>query len=104
MAEGYSMKGSQANSVALNPADSCKGGKRFSVAGPVRGFPLPANAASPMRKATATDNRCLSIFICRPGFISVSWLSAENASHDNSHNPTGEEAQAHGILFPNGYP
>src|SRR6516162_8853709 len=101
MAEGYSMKGSQANSVALKPAGSCKGGKRFSVAGPVRGFPLPAKATSPMRKARATDNRCLSIFTCRPGFISIFCLSAENASHDNSHDPTGEEAHAHGILFPN---
>src|SRR5262249_19108897 len=64
----------------------------------------PAKVTSPMRKARATDNRCLSIFTCRPGFSSVFWLSAENASRDNSHNPTGEEAQAHGILFPDRYP
>src|SRR5262245_54982986 len=37
MTEGYSMRGSQANRVALKPGASFRGGNRFSVAGPVCG-------------------------------------------------------------------
>src|SRR5262245_21644749 len=37
MADGYSMSGSQANRVALNPSGSLSGGNRFSVSGPVCG-------------------------------------------------------------------
>src|SRR5262245_18235176 len=46
MTDGYSMNGSQANNVVLNPAGSLSGGKRFSVSGPVSGrsSPRPANA------------------------------------------------------------
>src|SRR5688572_12448079 len=35
MTDGYSISGSQAKSVALNPGGRRSGGKRFSVAGPV---------------------------------------------------------------------
>src|SRR5579871_2756775 len=47
MTEGYSMSGSQANSVALNPAGTFSGGKRFSVCGPVRGGSSPRSGATP---------------------------------------------------------
>src|ERR1700722_11896640 len=42
MTDGYSMSGSQANSVALKPGGTFSGGKRFSVAGPV-GAGAPAS-------------------------------------------------------------
>src|SRR5262245_38794273 len=37
MTDGYSMSGSHAKSVALKPAGTFSGGKRFSVGGPTRG-------------------------------------------------------------------
>src|SRR5438477_6235527 len=60
MTEGYSMNGSQANSVALNPGGSLRGGKRFSVRGPVRGSPRsppPANAAATTIEPSARNKR-----------------------------------------------
>src|SRR6266480_3950259 len=44
MTDGYSIMGSQANSVALKPAGTLSGGKRFSVAGPIFGAWSPSNA------------------------------------------------------------
>src|SRR5262245_55444162 len=59
MTEGYSMNGSQAKSVALNPGGSLSGGKRFSVRGPVWGPspPPPANAATRTRGPSASNQR-----------------------------------------------
>src|SRR5207247_171929 len=50
MTEGYSMSGSQANSVALKPAGTLSGGKRFSVRGPVRGGSSPRRAATQLAR------------------------------------------------------
>src|SRR5262245_21599300 len=52
MTEGYSMNGSQAKSVALNPGGSFSGGNRFSVAGPTTGSSPPRPALAP---AMASD-------------------------------------------------
>src|SRR5262249_52516100 len=51
MTDGYSMNGSQANSVARNPDGNLRGGKRFSAWGPVGGFSAlaTANAATKRR-------------------------------------------------------
>src|SRR6516165_2097315 len=57
MAEGYSMSGSQANSVALKPAGTFRGGKRFSVCGPVRGGSPPARVRSPRSNAPPAARR-----------------------------------------------
>jgi hypothetical protein len=51
MTDGYSMSGSQANRLALNPGGTLSGGKRFSVAGPVCGGPPPKTSAAPTAKA-----------------------------------------------------
>src|SRR5262249_46361690 len=56
--DGYSTMGSQANSVALNPAGTWSGGKRFSVCGPVFAGSA-ANAGSATRSiSTVTSNVC----------------------------------------------
>src|SRR5438046_1105674 len=51
MTEGYSISGSQANSVALKPGGTFSGGKRFSVAGPGRGA-APAPQERTQARAT----------------------------------------------------
>src|SRR4051812_27974186 len=50
-AEGYSTSGSQAKRVALNPGGTLSAGNRFSVSGPVRGGPSPAQVEPPSRIA-----------------------------------------------------
>ncbi len=53
--EGYSISGSQANSVALKPGGTFSGGKRFSVAGPVDGGESPTEGVSGANKAEAAS-------------------------------------------------
>src|SRR5687767_13028940 len=57
MTDGYSMNGSQANSVALNPGGSLRGGKRLSVSAPVSGLFLPSPANAPMRTTVQSARR-----------------------------------------------
>src|SRR5262245_6929458 len=55
--EGYSMSGSQANSVALNPAGTTSGGKRFSVVGPVSAGTSSARS----KRATSARGRVMGV-------------------------------------------
>src|SRR5262245_23453710 len=58
MTDGYSMNGSQANSVARNPGGNLRAGNRFSVCGPVRGSSAPPSAsATTMRDPIARMKR-----------------------------------------------
>src|SRR5438094_3330861 len=59
MTDGYSMSGSQAKSVALNPAGTFSGGKRFSVSGPVL-FGSPAELKRRLSRTTEQDPICSS--------------------------------------------
>src|SRR5438105_1781612 len=62
MAEGYSIKGSQANSVDLNPGGTFSGGKRFSVSGPTFDFSWPRTGKATDQAKTVSrtmrDARC----------------------------------------------
>ena len=66
------MSGSQANSVALNPAGTFSGGKRFSVSGPVRGGPRPeegegqGRTTGPERDGAKRGGFHEDLMTCRP--------------------------------------
>src|SRR2546426_7548227 len=51
MTEGYSMRGSQAKSVAVKPSGTFSGGKRCSVLGPVTGGASPAAETATQKMA-----------------------------------------------------
>src|SRR5262245_49373374 len=91
MTDGYSMSGSQANSVALKPAGTSRGGKRFSVAGPVWGCWAAARAKKPTA-APATTTSDLDFH----GIASIEHplqMASELASSPVADNPAREKRE-----------
>src|SRR6516165_10356363 len=90
MTDGYSISGSQAKSVALKPGGTLRGGKRFSVSGPLFGGSWTAPSRTRLAKAQRIMLPLLppaSVFvreIVAPGGVSK---GKENARHENRNHP-----------------
>src|SRR5262245_47209216 len=82
IAEGYSINGSQAKSVAVNSAGTLRSGNRFSVSGPVRvGFSAAPSRGTARNPQQTIDERHLMVCRMQPHIVAASQGCIECSHH-----------------------